>query len=832
MVREGRAGPGRHFDDLESGCRTGRVPMSTRGGHRLYPPAGPKRLRALAVSMGVSGLVLAGMAAAQPAKPRPLAERTVCESLSEPDWTAAERWVWRRSCDGRLADLQTLAEAYPDAAPPVNAGRAAPDPDDSVLRASFLETILLRAPYRDALRPRGLHVHGAVIRGRLDLSNARLDFPLYLEHSRFGNAVILRDLRSTSFVELAGSRFEADVDMQRVRIENGLLSEDAAFAGVTLHGAEIGGQLLLDGASFRSPLVLESARVARDVLMRGTRLQSLRLVGARIEGVLLMADAEAAGRVDADSLDLAQSLLLTKARLHELNLSTARIRGKILGRGLEVEGALEADGIVTAGWVDLTDARAASVDLSSGRIGGWLSLSKAEVAGTANLDSLQSAGSVRFRGALLESVDLDFADIAGEADFSGARVEGAFGLHGAVIGRGLSLEEGSRIGGRTDLERVRIRGNLIVRHHEQSGELSFLGTQVDGQMAIENSHFEKGLDLDSTRIGESLFLNGRRPLVSLSLRGVEIGGQLDMTDQHVVERLVVHEVHVADSLYLRNVVGPHLTRTGARCGAQGNGEREASVRDTQIGGDLDLSGSRLSCLDLSGSAVGGSLQLHSEERGPVRWHGASRLMLRDLRVGTVDDGVDLGSWPAHLDLAGFRFTRFARLAGPADAAPGERSTEWYRAWLARSAYSAQSYQRLADYLRRGGRVEDANDILFAGRERYRVERAGGLEWVQLTLLKAVIGYGYGHKIFYSLIWVLLFMSIGAAVVWANGEGSRRGAPWTLVYSLDHLLPIVRLDERNYNLELQGAARYYFYLHTLVGYVLASFVVAGLAGLTE
>lgn len=43
---------------------------------------------------------------------------------------------------------------------------------------------------------------------------------------------------------------------------------------------------------------------------------------------------------------------------------------------------------------------------------------------------------------------------------------------------------------------------------------------------------------------------------------------------------------------------------------------------------------------------------------------------------------------------------------------------------------------------------------------------------------------------------------------------------------------MRLDDGNYSLQLHGAARNYIYLHTLVGYVLASFVLAGLAGLTE
>lgn len=831
------------------------------------------------------------LAEAQPAEPVSLMERAPCRSWAEPNWTAAELWVWRQSCDGLLADLRAFSEEERGAG---SAPREAADaPEDRTLRASFLETILLNAPYRDALKPRGLHVHGAVVTGRLDLSNARLDFPLYLEHSRFDNPVTLRDLRSSSFVEFGHSRFDAFVDMQRVRIDNGLLSMDAEFEGLTLHGAEIEGQLALNGASFRSRLNLGSIRVARDVLMRGTSVEALNLVGARIEGALMMNDAKASGRVNADSLILDQSLFLKEAQLGELNLSTARIEGKISGRGLEVKGNLEADGIVTTGWVDLSSVSATSLDLNSSSIGGYLSLSDTRVSGAVNasaasvdlsssriegnfslsdaqvsgplsasaasinldssrvegslslsgatvtnalnLNSLRTASSAFLRSVVLDSVDLDLAQIGGQANFWKAGIEGDLELESTMIARDLIFGNGSRIGGRIDLERATIRGNFVLQGHEQVGDLDFLGTEVGGQIFIKGSRFQKGLDLDSTTVGDSLFLRGGGPpLTELLLRGVEIGGLLQIKNQHIVKRLDLHETHIADSLYLWNVVGPDLAQSESRCKTEQDGgrEHETSIRDTEIGGDFDLSGSRLSCLDLSGSKVGDSFQLYSGDRGAVQWHGASTLMLRDVQVGTLVDDSTLENWPRHLDLAGFRFTRFTRLPGGADVEAGDRGTGWYRRWLARSVYSAQAYQRLADYLRRNGRIEDANDILFAGRERYRTEHASPLEWVGLTLLKTIIGYGYGHKIFYSLIWVLVFVVIGAAVVWANGEGRRRGVPWTVVYSLDHLLPIVRLDERNYKLHLHGAAQYYIYFHTLVGYILASFVVAGLAGLTN
>ena len=47
-----------------------------------------------------------------------------------------------------------------------------------------------------------------------------------------------------------------------------------------------------------------------------------------------------------------------------------------------------------------------------------------------------------------------------------------------------------------------------------------------------------------------------------------------------------------------------------------------------------------------------------------------------------------------------------------------------------------------------------------------------------------------------------------------------------------LLPFVRLSERHYKNDLQGWPKYYFFIHAIIGYVLAFFVIAGLSGLTD
>ena len=123
----------------------------------------------------------------------------------------------------------------------------------------------------------------------------------------------------------------------------------------------------------------------------------------------------------------------------------------------------------------------------------------------------------------------------------------------------------------------------------------------------------------------------------------------------------------------------------------------------------------------------------------------------------------------------------------------------------------------------------ATAIRYSGRERERAEAKGG-QWVWLTALKWIIGYGYYP--YFAIYWAIGLVIVGAVVLRISGEGPRNGMPYGLAYSFDILLPIVRLRDRHHQIDLKSWARYYFYCHRIMGYVLASFLVAGLSGLTK
>jgi hypothetical protein len=211
------------------------------------------------------------------------------------------------------------------------------------------------------------------------------------------------------------------------------------------------------------------------------------------------------------------------------------------------------------------------------------------------------------------------------------------------------------------------------------------------------------------------------------------------------------------------------------------------------------------------------------------------LVLANARVGAVQD--ELEAWPQNLDLDGFVYERFGGSGTDPDAAVGGRSSRWFVDWLARDEpYSPQPYEQLAKVLREMGDPEMAHDVLYAGRERDRTEawqREGKLRWLGLSMLNWTIGYGYGHRFFWALYWVIGLVLIGTIVLRATGQNRRDdGEVIGVWYSLDMLLPIIQLRKEHYEIDLKGFARYWFYGHKVMGYVLASFLIAGLAGLTK
>jgi len=127
----------------------------------------------------------------------------------------------------------------------------------------------------------------------------------------------------------------------------------------------------------------------------------------------------------------------------------------------------------------------------------------------------------------------------------------------------------------------------------------------------------------------------------------------------------------------------------------------------------------------------------------------------------------------------------------------------------------------------------ADDILSASLERER--RQSNLlqpKWWELSVRLMLIGYGWQYFSVLLLI-AMGFAILGTTILHVAKESNRRSMKLGFWYSFDMLLPIIRLRERHYtDVDLNTWAKYYFYYHKIVSYVLIFFVLAWLSGLVQ
>jgi hypothetical protein len=341
-------------------------------------------------------------------------------------------------------------------------------------------------------------------------------------------------------------------------------------------------------------------------------------------------------------------------------------------------------------------------------------------------------------------------------------------------------------------------------------EVDLVAAKIEGTVAMNGSKFTGKLIMSGIQAG-SLLMHGGAEFAEVDLGAAKIGGQVAMNGSKFTDKLNMNSLQAEGDL---------LMHGGAQFAEL------ITLNFTKIEKNLNLSGSTLPGLDLTGTHVGGEFTL-----GPpaTQWTKGAKLILRNTAVLALQDLPN--AWPDKLELNGFTYTFLGSLASEdANNIATRKVSQFKELLIKHKPYSPQPYEQLAKILRKEGYPDKADELLYAGKNRELSEVEGFLNWLRLALLKVFIGYGY--RIYYAVFWFFGFMTVGVLVLRLSRQGPAHGMPYGIAYSSDMLLPIIRLRESHYDFDLAGWARYYFYFHKLMGYILASFLIAGLSGLTK
>src|SRR6266850_1238216 len=487
-----------------------------------------------------------------------------------------------------------------------------------------------------------------------------------------------------------------------------------------------------------------------------------------------------------NSLNLSHATLL-----HLFLLENSRIEQDVDLHGLKTSdliglsgstftGALSMNGLQAGGLFMGEEAMCDAVDLTGAKIAGQVDMRGSTFTGTLSMNGLQAGGLFMGEKATFGAVELTGAKIAGPVDMRGSTLTGALDMNGLQA------------------------GGLFIGEKATFGAVELTGAKIAGQVDMHGSTFTGALDMNGLQAGD-LFMREKTMCDEVDLTGAKITGQVDMSGSTFTGALSMNGLQVGEGLFIRNatIITSPLNLIFAT-----------------IERNLDLSGSILPWIDLTGTRVLGRLMLASSIHGVPTWQKDARLTLRNTMVGALQDLQK--AWPDHLELDGFTYLQLGGLtASSATDQPDDmvrRDISWFREWLRKQArFSRQPYVQLASILEKQGYKDKADHVLYVGRDRERRE-ARGIHWLSLFLQKIFVGYGYYP--YYALWWSLGLLLLGAVVLKVSGQGRFHGMPYGIVYSFDLLVPIIKLREQHYKIELAGWARYYFYFHKLMGYILA------------
>lgn len=385
---------------------------------------------------------------------------------------------------------------------------------------------------------------------------------------------------------------------------------------------------------------------------------------------------------------------------------------------------------------------------------------------------------------------------------------------------------------------------MLIQNAELK-EVRTYGMAVKNTFKMKNSTCKGILHLQRSKIGSILDLRKSTFLGGVSIAGAKIAGDV-YTDKAKFQKILnMNGIDIGGKLVMK----------------KSNFIDEVLIEGAKIAGDVDTEKSQFrEILNMKGTSIGGTLvirkgsfkneiKIEMAQIGSVEYMGSTIPETMSLRGTNVEKIIvkvdDFEEFPKKMKLHGFTYNLFIGEYTGAKSTPEEikKEKDFFEKWLDNiKGYSPQPYKQCAKALRDAGMPDKADAVLFAGKEIQRRDAWDNVNyarWIGLTILKYTIGYGIGLYTFVALIWIVIFVLLGTFVCLrpAAKNKLKKEENFTskfhfFFYSFDMLLPLIHLRPKNEEIELPDWHRRYFYFHKLIGWLLLSFILAGLAGITQ
>jgi hypothetical protein len=404
---------------------------------------------------------------------------------------------------------------------------------ERTVRAAVLRHLLVEVEW--PVDARGIRLFGVQISGHLDLEDATLRCPLYLESCYL-------DAREPVCLE------NATVSRLRlIRCQLGGLKGDLLTARqVDLSGSTLTGPLLVLGADITGQLVCRGARltgrdsggyalvadlieVGGDVLLDGMVAPggAVRLPGASITGHLNCTGAQLTGLCSGGNALIADGVKVGRSVF---------LNGVLISGGaVRLPGADIADQLACTGaQLNGQDSEGYSLLAFGMKVGGHVLLDEKVGGHVLSHEKFAAGGAVRLSG----------TDIKGQLNCRGAQLTGRDGDGNALIADGIKvggpvlMEGASTSAGAVRLSGADISGSLVCRDAQLTGHDN-LGSALiaDGMKVGSDVYFDEKFTAAGTMVLRSASVSGSLVLIPAELAGKDHIA-VNAAEAQIRERLV------------------------------------------------------------------------------------------------------------------------------------------------------------------------------------------------------------------------------------------------------------------------------------------------------
>ena len=384
--------------------------------------------------------------------------------------------------------------------------------DCRTLSARFLQDLLTRSPWREAIPSAGVQVKGARIVGDFDLESVKLIRSISILASRIEGAINLGYARTDSLIWLEDTLMNARFDAYALHSDYDLRLIKSVFKDeVSLNRAKIDGDVELTGSKFVGKLDAGQMRVGGYLSMnsdngRKAIFNQVSLMDAKVGGQLNMLGASFNGPLNAALLRVGGSLFAPsidqyQTGFQDVSLFSADIAGNLSLAGDNIEGALSAGLLKVGGSLlmnsdDQNKARFKNVDLDNAKISGHVHMGGATFDGKLEAGLLQVGGVLQMASKPPNLLTTFKKDVT----LNGAKITGTFNADG-VIFEGKVNADSLKVGGdlfmrlachadRADMAFANVGGNLDLRSASLA-DADFSGASVAGELRLGGQKFPR-----------------------------------------------------------------------------------------------------------------------------------------------------------------------------------------------------------------------------------------------------------------------------------------------------------------------------------------------------